>query len=95
MPAYEVTLAQGKMTTSTARLLANVKLFTSTGSVGVESHMRTLLPGPLALMLIGREVLELLGLKPSWAYITEILIAKTRQPNKNNGHKNILAMAEN
>ena len=64
VPAYKVTLAHGRMITSTTRLVANVKLFTPAGSVDVGNHLCTLLPGPLAPVLIGREALKLLGLKP-------------------------------
>jgi hypothetical protein len=75
------------MITRTTRLLANAKLFTSAGSDDVGNHLCTLLPGPLAPVLNGREALKWLGLKPLWAYTTEILIAKARQPNKHNDHK--------
>lgn len=38
-PAYKVTLAHGKMITSTTRVLTNVKIFTSAGSIDVENHL--------------------------------------------------------
>ena len=52
VPAYEVTLAHGKTITSTTRLLANGKLFTSAESINVGNYLCTLLAGPFAPVLI-------------------------------------------
>ena len=77
--AYDVTLTEYTAIRNTTRLLANVELCAPEASINIGSPMCTLLPGPLVTVLIGHGVLGTLGLKPPWAYATEILRTKIKQ----------------